>query len=70
MADMTAADGKKMTIGISVDGSEIAAYACNGTDDEAWFFGKQADGQIDVKSASGTHCRPSSMAPPSPARSR
>lgn len=50
MADMTAADGKKMTIGISVDGSEIAAYACNGTDDEAWFFGKQADGQIDVKS--------------------
>jgi hypothetical protein len=50
VADMKAADGKTMTIGISVDGESIAAYACNGTDDEAWFFGKQADGKIDVKS--------------------
>lgn len=50
MADMTAADGKKMTIGISVDGSSVAAYACNGIDDEAWFFGDQADGDIDLKS--------------------
>ena len=50
MADMVAADGKKMTIGISVDGSDIAAYACNGTDDEAWFFGNQADGKVDIKS--------------------
>lgn len=50
MADMAAADGKTMTIGISVDGPEVAAYACNGTDDEAWFFGKQADGAIDLKS--------------------
>jgi hypothetical protein len=47
---MTAADGKTMTIGISVDGSEVAAYACNGTDDEAWFFGNQADGAIDITS--------------------
>ncbi len=50
IADMTAADGKKMTIGISVDGSEVAAYACNGTDDEAWFFGNQTDGKIDIRS--------------------
>jgi len=50
IADMTAADGKTMTIGISVDGDEVAAYACNGTDDEAWFFGNQADGAIDIKS--------------------
>jgi hypothetical protein len=50
MADMTAADGKTMTIGISVDGASIAAYACNGTDDEAWFFGNQTDGKIDIKS--------------------
>ncbi|BDX31808.1 hypothetical protein TUM20985_23550 [Mycobacterium antarcticum] len=49
MADMEA-DGKKMTIGISVDGDEIAAYACNGIDDEAWFFGNQADGAIDITS--------------------
>jgi len=35
IADMKAVDGKTMTIGISVDGTSIAAYACNGTDDEA-----------------------------------
>src|SRR5262249_21729245 len=50
MADMKEADGKTLTIGISVDGDSIAAYACNGTDDEAWFFGNQADGKLDVKS--------------------
>ena len=49
MADMEA-DGKKMTIGISVDGDQIAAYACNGVDDEAWFFGNQANGAIDITS--------------------
>ena len=46
----TEADGKKMTIGISVEGDQITAYACNGVDDEAWFFGNQADGKIDIKS--------------------
>jgi hypothetical protein len=50
VADMKAADGRPMTIGISVDGASVAAYACNGTDDEAWFFGNQADGKIDIKS--------------------
>jgi len=50
VADMKAADGKTMTIGISVEGADIAAYACNGSDDEAWFFGKQTDGKIDIKS--------------------
>lgn len=50
VADMTSSDGKTMTIGISVDGDEVAAYACNGTDDEAWFFGNQTDGSIDIKS--------------------
>ena len=50
MADMTAPDGATMTIGVSVDGAEVAAYACNGTDDEAWFFGTQSDGVIDLKS--------------------
>lgn len=47
VADMEAG-GKKMTIGISVDGDQIAAYACNGVDDEAWFFGTQTDGRVDV----------------------
>jgi hypothetical protein len=50
VADMKAADGKTMTIGISVDGADVAAYACNGTDDEAWFFGNQTEGKIDIKS--------------------
>lgn len=50
VADMTAPDGKTMTIGIAVDGAEIAAYACNGTNDEAWFFGDQTDGVIDLES--------------------
>jgi hypothetical protein len=39
-----------MVIGIAVDGTQIAAYACNGTDDEAWFFGDQKDGKIDITS--------------------
>ena len=39
-----------MTIGISVDGASTAAYACNGTNDEAWFFGNQTDGKIDIRS--------------------
>jgi hypothetical protein len=49
MADMEA-DGKKMAIGISVDGDKVTAYACNGVDDEAWFFGNQAKGAIDITS--------------------
>ena len=48
MADMVSADGKKMAIGISVDGDQVTAYACNGVDDEAWFFGNQTDGTIDI----------------------
>ena len=50
IADTKSADGKPMVIGIAVDGTEIAAYACNGTDDEAWFFGNQNDGKIDITS--------------------
>jgi hypothetical protein len=49
VADMEK-DGKKMTIGISVDGTEVTAYACNGSTDEAWFFGAQSDGRIDLTS--------------------
>jgi len=49
MADMEK-DGKTMAIGISVDGDQITAYACNGVDDEAWFFGDQTEGKIDITS--------------------
>ncbi|OBA92875.1 hypothetical protein A5662_20855 [Mycobacteriaceae bacterium 1482268.1] len=50
IADTKSADGKPMVIGIAVDGAKIAAYACNGTDDEAWFFGDQKDGKIALTS--------------------
>jgi hypothetical protein len=50
IADTTSADGKPMVIGIAVDGTRVAAYACNGTDDEAWFFGDQKDGKINLTS--------------------
>jgi hypothetical protein len=49
MADIKK-DGQVMAIGISVDGNDVTAYACNGIDDEAWFFGNQADGKIDITS--------------------
>ncbi|MBU8811264.1 hypothetical protein KL953_20505 [Mycolicibacterium goodii] len=50
MADMPTPDGKTMSIGISVDGDMVTAYACNGVDDESWFFGNQSDGDIDITS--------------------
>lgn len=43
-------DGHSMAIGISVDGDSVAAYACNGVDDEAWFFGKTRQGAIPLTS--------------------
>jgi len=49
VADMQT-EGKKMSIGISVDGDHVTAYACNGVDDEAWFFGDQSGGRVDVTS--------------------
>ncbi|WP_445165554.1 hypothetical protein ACTXG7_16745 [Mycolicibacterium sp. Dal123E01] len=50
IADMPMADGKTMTIGVAVEGDKIAAYACDGLKDEAWFFGTQKDGSLDIKS--------------------
>ena len=64
------ADGKKMTIGISVDGDQITAYACNGVDDEAWFFGNQADGRLDITEQVPRHAhRVAATAPTSRATS-
>lgn len=48
IADMPANDGKTLTLGIAVDGDQVAAYACDGSTDEAWFFGDQTDGTIDI----------------------
>lgn len=43
-------DGTPMTLAITVDGRNVAAYACNGEDDEAWFFGEQNAGGIAIES--------------------
>src|SRR6476620_7381749 len=48
IADMPMADGQTMTLGVAVDGEKVVAYACDGSDDEAWFFGKQTDGKLDI----------------------
>ena len=50
IADMPMADGHTMTIGVAVEGDKIAAYACDGVKDEAWFFGTQKDGALDITS--------------------
>ena len=50
IADMPMAGGKTMTIGVAVEGDKIAAYACDGSTDEAWFFGTQKDGSLDITS--------------------
>lgn len=50
IADMPMTDGKTMTIGVAVEGDKIAAYACDGSTDEAWFFGTQKDGSLDIAS--------------------
>ena len=50
IADMPMAGGKTMTIGVAVEGDKIAAYACDGSTDEAWFFGNQKDGSLDITS--------------------
>jgi hypothetical protein len=50
IADVPIADGKTMTIGVAVEGDEVAAYACDGSSDEAWFFGTQKDGSLDITS--------------------
>ncbi|AQT79822.1 hypothetical protein B1R94_11895 [Mycolicibacterium litorale] len=50
IADMPMSGGKTMTIGVAVEGDKIAAYACDGSTDEAWFFGTQKDGTLDLTS--------------------
>lgn len=48
IADMPMQGGGTMTLGVAVDGEKVVAYACDGSKDEAWFFGKQADGALDI----------------------
>lgn len=47
----TAADGNEpMTLAVTVDNDQVVAYATNGTTEEAWFFGTQNGGKVDMMS--------------------
>ncbi|MCX2929730.1 hypothetical protein ORI20_05565 [Mycobacterium sp. CVI_P3] len=50
IADMTSAGENPMTMAVTVDGDKVAAYATNGTDEEAWFFGTQTAGTMHLTS--------------------
>jgi hypothetical protein len=45
--------GPTMTMGIAVAGEKVVAYTRNGTTDEAYFFGTQKDGHMDLMSMYG-----------------
>jgi hypothetical protein len=51
IADVPEANGA--TMAVTVDGDHVVAYATNGTNDEAYFFGTQKDGQMDLMSMYG-----------------
>jgi hypothetical protein len=50
IADLPMADGGTMTLGVAVTGDKVVAYACDGSKDEAWFFGDQTEGSLDITS--------------------
>jgi hypothetical protein len=59
IADMPEPDGKAMTMAIAVEGDKVVAYATNGINDEAYFFGTQKDGQMDLMSMYGDNLKAS-----------
>jgi len=59
IADVPANDGATMTMAVTVDGEKVVAYATNGTNDEAYFFGTQKDGQMDLMSMYGDNLKAS-----------
>lgn len=51
IAQLPAPQGQPpMVLAVSIQGDQVAAYACNNTNDEAWFFGTRKDGAIDLTS--------------------
>jgi hypothetical protein len=50
IADMTAGPAEPMTLAVTVEGDQVVAYATNGSNEEAWFFGSQNAGKIDTMS--------------------
>jgi hypothetical protein len=49
IADM-AGPAEPMTLAVTVEGDQVVAYATNGSNEEAWFFGSQNAGEIDMSS--------------------
>ncbi len=48
---MPAREGQpQMVVAVSVDGDRVAAYACDNANDEAWFFGIQKNGAMELTS--------------------
>lgn len=50
IAEVQKPDGSTMTMAIAVEGENVVAYATNGTNNEAYFFGTQKDGQMELMS--------------------
>ena len=48
IADMTAGQAEPMTLAVTVDNDKVVAYATNGTNEEAWFFGSENAGNVDM----------------------
>ena len=53
IADVPAQAGETMTMAITAENEKIVAYATNGIDDDAYFFGTQRDGQMRLMSMYG-----------------
>jgi hypothetical protein len=50
LTDVAEPDGTTMTMAVTVEGDKAVAYATNGTDIDAYFFGTQANGKMDLTS--------------------
>lgn len=48
IAEIPGQDGATITMGLAVEGDQVAAYATNGTNDAAWLFGTQQDGSMEL----------------------
>ncbi|WP_059018990.1 hypothetical protein [Mycobacterium sp. M26] len=50
VTDMAATGAEPMTLAVTVDKEQVVAYATNGSNEEAWFFGTQNGGKLDLMS--------------------
>lgn len=55
IADMAAGPAQPMTLAVTVDKDQVVAYATNGSTEEAWFFGTQNGGKVDMMSMYADH---------------